>query len=46
MRAFVDRCWRLYKDGADWNNTENIEKYSRKSTAAKLASLLDSITEQ
>lgn len=45
IRSFVDMCWTLYKTGSGWNRTDNIEKYSRRSTAAQLARLLDSLTQ-
>lgn len=46
IRSFVDTCWMLYRTGSGWDRTENTEQYSRRSTAARLARLLDSLTQQ
>lgn len=46
MEAFLDRCWKLFCEDRDWNSTENIEKYSRRSTAAQLSQLLSSLTDK
>jgi len=41
---FLDKCWDMFSKGEEWNKTENIEKYSRKSTAAAMANLMNSLT--
>lgn len=41
---FLDKCWDMFRKGEEWNKTENIEKYSRKSTAAAMANLMNSLT--
>lgn len=44
IASFVDRCWELYLSGENWNNTDNIEQYSRTATTAKMAALMKSLT--
>lgn len=41
---FINKCWDLYLKGNEWNKTGNIEQYSRLSTTAQMAALMESLT--
>lgn len=43
IRGFLDAGWKAFLDGGPENEAADIEKYSRRSLAARMASLLESV---
>lgn len=43
MKDFVLRCWHLFEKGEAWTGSDRIESYSRTATAAKMASVMNSV---
>ena len=43
IRGFLEDGWKAFLDGGPENEAADIEKYSRRSLAARMASLLESV---
>lgn len=46
MADFIERCWQNFKSGDDYDQTINIDKYSRKTLTARMGSLLKGVSEK
>lgn len=46
MGGFIDSCWESFKQGEDTSEDLDIDKYSRKTLTAQMASLLKKVSEK